>query len=50
MIDRQLIADGTEVLTQQPVIVERTDQVLHDIPLALSQFCFAHLFLQLVIE
>ena len=50
MIDGQFVTDGTEVLTQQTIVVERTDQILHHIALGIVHIEFAHLFLQLVVE
>ena len=50
MIDGQFITDGIERLTEQPVIIERANQILHDIMLTGSHIEQSHLFLQLVVE
>ena len=50
MIDGQFVADHIRWLTQKAVVVQRADQILHDIPLAVGEFRLTHLFHQLVIE
>ena len=50
MIHGQLVADGMELLTKQTVIIERTNQILHDILLTLRHIDFTHLFFQLVVK
>ena len=39
-----------EFLTKQPVIIERPNQILHDILLALRHVDLAHLFFQLIVK
>ena len=50
MIDGQFVADGVERLTEQSVIIERADQILHNIVLTGCHIEQSHLFLQLVVE
>ena len=50
VIDGQLVAQLGEVLAQQSVVVERADEVFHDVVLALGQVHQSHLLLQLVVE
>ena len=50
MVDGQLIADSIQRLTEQTIVVERANEVLHDVTFALSQVGKPHLLLQLVVE
>ena len=50
MIDGQFVADSIETLTQQSVVVERANQILHDVVLTGCHIEESHLLLQLVIE
>ena len=50
MIDGQFVADHIRRLAQQTIVIQRADQILHDVALAVGEFRLTHLFHQLVIE
>ena len=50
MVDGQLIADSIRRLAEQSVVIERANEVLHDVTFAFSQAGKPHLLLQLVVE
>ena len=50
MIDSQFVGNSMQRFTQQSVIVQRTDEILHDALLLFRQVNHAHLLLQLVVE
>ena len=50
MIDGQFVADGVEFLAKQSVVIERSNEIFHDIALTLGHIRLAHLLLQLVVE
>ena len=50
MIDGQLLDDCVEGCTQQSIVIERTDQILHHITVAVGQLHLTHLLQQLVVE
>ena len=50
MIDGQLVADGIEAFAQQTVVVERANQVFHDVVLTGCHVEQPHLLLQLVVK
>ena len=50
LVDGQFVADGVEAFAQQPVVVERADEVFHDVVLALAEVYHAQLVVQLVLK
>ena len=50
VVDVHLVADGVTGLAQQSVVVERTDEVFHDVPLSVVEVAFTHLLLEFVIK
>ena len=48
MIDGQFVADVVQRLSQQSVVVQRTNEVFHDVALAFGDVGHVHLFVQLI--
>ena len=50
MIDGQFVTDGIEVLAEQTIVVQRSDEVFQDVTLTLCQVTLPSLLEQLVLE
>ena len=50
VVDGQFVAEVAHVLAQQPVVVERADEIFHDVALPIGELQLAHLLLELVIK
>ena len=50
MVDGQLVGDAMQGLAQQTVIVQRTNEILHDAFLFFCEVGHVHLFLNLIVE
>ena len=50
VVDGKFVGDGIEGFSQQTVVVERPDEVFHDLCLVGREGHFAHLLAQIVVE
>ena len=50
MIDGQLVGDILQRFAQHAIVVQRTDEIFHDVALLFGEIGHAYLFLQLVVE